>query len=135
MFNIQQGMTNPNSPRPPYIKIKGINAKQGGPLQLAIIPAGNWIFAPTQGFIAIQSAVGVTTPPTIAFGTDNPNYSDIMANTPLTGLVAGKMAPIPFRAQYPYLIPGTAVFINIVNPAVASGIYTLTALFLGVWLS
>ena len=135
MFNIQSGMSAPNSQRPPVIKIKGINAKVAGPLKLATIPAGNWLFLPTQGFVAIQTASWVTTVPTISFGTDNPNYSDIMTNTALTGLLQGRAAPIPFRAQYPYLAPGTDVYINIVNAAVASGAYTLTALFLGVWIS
>lgn len=126
-FNIQGGLA---QIQPYIITFKNINTKVAGPTLLGTIPVTNKIFVPFWAGVQIETITGLTTPPTLSIGTNNPAYDNFVAATALTGLLQGRIAPVAFRAQYPILTAGMSVYANVSIAAVATT-YTITMTVLG----
>jgi hypothetical protein len=126
-FDIKDGIA---QIKPYLVLVEGINAKVAGPVLLGTQPAGQKVFVPFWGGVAIEQITALTTPPTISLGTNAAAYDNIAAAAALTGLLQGRVAPIVLKAQYPFLTAGTQTFVNISAAAVATT-YTITIAILG----
>jgi hypothetical protein len=125
-FNITDGVT---QIKPIMILKTGIDAKVAGAVLLGTQPAGK-LFIPFWGGVVIESRTGFTSAPTISIGTNATAYDSIAAAAALTGLLQGNVAPIQFKAQYPFLTPSTQTFLN-VSVAAAATTYTITIGIMG----
>lgn len=116
-FDIRAGI----SPFQPYLaKFEGIDTKIVGPILLGTVPMLNKILVPFWAGLAIEQIGGLTTAPTISIGTNASAYDNMVGNVALTGLLQGRVAQVAFKAQYPYLLGGNQVYLNIVSAAVAT---------------
>lgn len=126
-FQISSGLA---TIQPYIITFKNINTKNAGAVLLGTIPVTNKVFVPFWAGVSIETIAGLTTPPTLSIGTNANAYDNMVAATPLTGLLQGRVAPVPFRSQYPILTSGLSIYVNITQAAVATT-YTITMTVLG----
>jgi len=114
-------------------KFPGINAKVAGPILLGNLPSKGRVFVVTQAFVAMVAGAGITTVPQISCGTDAGVWANIINTAALTGLAPGNVAPVPLRAQYPWITAGQAINLNIVVAGIAPGAITLVFGVKGEW--